>query len=85
MDENHPYSDEQIIELIKILLEKERDFNHRLKKIIRSFEKIQTGEYGICEECYSPISFTRLFFKLDLDLCIFCEMNEDKQGKFLWS
>ena len=48
-----------------------------IKKIIKLLKKIESGEYGICEGCESPIPFNRLMSCSTLDLCRICKEDEE--------
>ncbi|MBF0206045.1 MAG: TraR/DksA C4-type zinc finger protein, partial [Oligoflexia bacterium] len=43
------------------------------KKIDEALERIEHNEYGLCEECNSPIGFLRLYARPTANLCIFCK------------
>lgn len=53
--------------------------NLYLKKIIKSLRKIEKGDYGVCDECESPILFTRLKARPTSDLCIVCKEDAEKE------
>lgn len=52
-----------------------------LKKIDKALEKIQKGEYGVCEKCGDEISPKRLEARPVTDLCIQCKEEEEKIEK----
>jgi DnaK suppressor protein len=68
----------------KILRFRNRDI-FLLKKISKSFDKIKDGTYGLCDECFNPISFERLKARPVADLCISCkeesELTENQSKK----
>jgi len=68
----------------KILRFRNRDI-FLLKKISKSFDKIKDGTYGLCDECYNPISFERLRARPVAELCISCkeesELTENQSKK----
>ena len=45
---------------------------HKLLAIERSLQKIEDGEYGICDLCAEPIHIDRLKVKIFADYCISC-------------
>jgi len=50
-----------------------------LKKVEKSFHKIQDGTFGECEECGAEISHSRLLARPTADLCIHCKELEEKE------
>ena len=52
-----------------------------LKKINKTLEKIERGEYGYCDECEGPIGFTRLCARPVADMCINCKEESEKDEK----
>jgi len=69
---------------INIQASQELRFRNResfyLKKINKSLSAIERGEYGLCEDCGSEVSFERLMARPTAELCITCkeeaEFNE---------
>ena len=49
-----------------------------MKKIQHSLEKLENGEFGICEECGEEISEERLIARPVASLCINCKRAEEK-------
>ena len=49
-----------------------------LEKIDRALQKIEAGEFGVCEECSEEISVKRLEARPETTLCIRCK--EDQCG-----
>jgi DnaK suppressor protein len=66
--------------------ESNRDFALRLadrerrllRKIQRSLERIQQGEYGTCESCGAPITFARLMARPVASQCIDCKTEAEQ-------
>lgn len=61
-------------------------FKHHHKEleyIERALEKIENGEYGICEMCDEPISIQRLKAKPHARFCIICReiVEKDLKGR----
>jgi len=54
------------------------------KKLQRSFQKIEAGEYGLCEECSAGIKFARLNARPTADLCIDCK-EEAEREEMTWA
>ena len=48
-----------------------------LKKINQSLEKIQAGDFGICECCEEDIELSRLEVRPTADLCLSCKEAEE--------
>lgn len=66
--------------------ESDRDFALRLadrerrllRKIKHAFERIQAGEYGVCESCGNPITFQRLMARPVATQCIDCKTEAEQ-------
>lgn len=66
--------------------ESNRDFTLRmaererklLTKIRHALERIQDGEYGVCESCGAPITFGRLMARPVATLCIDCKTEAEQ-------
>ncbi|MCB9673306.1 MAG: RNA polymerase-binding protein DksA [Alphaproteobacteria bacterium] len=66
--------------------ESNRDFTLRmaererklLSKIRYALERIQNGEYGVCESCGAPITFGRLMARPVATLCIDCKTEAEQ-------
>jgi DnaK suppressor protein len=66
--------------------ESNRDFTLRmaerdrklLTKIRHALERINTGEYGVCESCGAPITFGRLMARPVATLCIDCKTEAEQ-------
>ena len=61
-----------------------RDRERRLiNKIKDAIDRIDNGEFGICEECGEDISEARLKARPVTTLCINCKMEEEQKEKRL--
>lgn len=49
-----------------------------LRKINKSIDKIERGEYGFCEECGEEISLKRLEARPVTDYCIKCKEEQER-------
>jgi len=66
--------------------ESNRDFTLRmaerdrklLSKIRHGLERMQNGEYGVCESCGAPITFGRLMARPVATLCIDCKTEAEQ-------
>lgn len=66
--------------------ESNRDFTLRmaererklLSKIQHALERMNNGEYGVCESCGSPITFGRLMARPVATLCIDCKTEAEQ-------
>ena len=52
-----------------------------LRKIEKALEKIETGEYGLCENCGEPIEVKRLEARPVTDLCILCKEEQEQMER----
>ena len=52
-----------------------------IKKIRKSLENIEKGEYGICEDCGEEISIERLKARPVTSFCIRCKTNRETLEK----
>jgi DnaK suppressor protein len=52
-----------------------------LKKIDHALAKIESGTFGICEQCEEPISLKRLEARPETTLCIRCKEDQEKMEK----
>jgi len=59
---------------------KERE-SRLMKKINRTLDKIDEGDFGICEECGREISMERLKARPMATLCIECKRMEEAEEK----
>ncbi len=62
-------------EMFGMLLEKQAG---TLEEVERALQKIETGEYGICEDCGKPISAKRLKALPWAKFCIECQDKIDR-------
>lgn len=54
-----------------------------IKKINKSLAKLDTNDYGYCDECGTEIGIDRLHARPTADLCISCkELAEKAEGMF---
>lgn len=66
--------------------ESSRDFSlrlagrerHMLKKISAVMERMEEGEYGMCESCGEPITYRRLLVRPVATLCIDCKTQAEQ-------
>ena len=52
-----------------------------LKKINKALQKIEEGEYGICESCNEEINVRRLEARPVTDLCIRCKEEQEREER----
>ena len=52
-----------------------------LRKIEKALEKIDAGEYGLCENCGDPIEVKRLEARPVTDLCILCKEEQEQMER----
>lgn len=52
-----------------------------LKKIDMALERMENGEYGICEECGEEITAKRLKARPVTTLCIRCKQEQERREK----
>lgn len=52
-----------------------------VKKIDKAIQKIESGEYGECEECGEQIGLKRLEARPVTDLCIKCKEEQERREK----
>ncbi|MGD8858367.1 MAG: TraR/DksA C4-type zinc finger protein [Myxococcales bacterium] len=52
-----------------------------LSKIEYALQKIENGDFGVCEECEEPISVKRLEARPETTLCIRCKEDQERQEK----
>ena len=70
-------------------LESDRNFELRIRdrerklinKIREAMERIEDGEFGICEECGEEIGRARLKARPVTTLCIECKTEQERQEK----
>ena len=70
------------------MVEQERELNlllqgrekQHLEAIEEALQRIETGEYGFCDECGDQIDQKRLMVIPLAQLCITCQQNEERLG-----
>jgi len=66
-----------------ILLSADMRFSNRealyLKKVIKSLAKIDSEQYGMCDDCGGEISFARLNARPTSEMCIICKEESEKE------
>ena len=70
------------------MVEQERELNlllqdrekQPLEAIEEALQRIETGEYGFCDECGDQIDQKRLMVMPLAQLCITCQQNEERLG-----
>ncbi|MEE3121064.1 MAG: TraR/DksA C4-type zinc finger protein [SAR324 cluster bacterium] len=75
-------------EVDKSMVEQERELNlllqdrekQHLEAIEEALQRIETGEYGFCDECGDQIDQKRLMVMPLAQLCITCQQNEERLG-----
>ena len=75
-------------EVDKSMVEQERELNlllqdrekQHLEAIEEALQRIETGEYGFCDECGDQIDKKRLMVIPLAQLCISCQQNEERLG-----
>lgn len=55
--------------------------NVLLKKILKTIQKIDDGDFGICEKCGDDIDIKRLEARPVVDLCIRCKEEQERLEK----
>lgn len=68
------------VETYQTNLSLERDFELTLVNVKKALEKIEKGEYGICENCSSEIDEARLEAFPAAVHCMRCQKKEKKQS-----
>ena len=61
------------------LLLQDREKLH-LEAIEEALQRLETGEYGYCDECGDPINRKRLLVMPLALLCIICQQKEERGG-----
>ncbi len=66
-----------------ILLAADMRFSNRealyYKKVLKSLTKVDTEQYGMCDDCGGEISFTRLLARPTSEMCIICKEESEKE------
>jgi len=65
------YSQSQILRM------KNRELFY-IKKLDRALEKMEQGDYGLCEDCGASIKFQRLLARPTAELCIDCKEEAER-------
>lgn len=53
-----------------------------IQEIEQALQRIDRGEFGVCQGCGEPISLKRLVAKPTTLLCIYCKTEEETRQKF---
>lgn len=66
-----------------ILLAADMRFSNReslyFKKIMKTLSKVETDQYGMCDECGDPITFSRLIARPTSEMCILCKEESERE------
>ena len=66
-----------------ILLANDMRFSNReslyYKKIVKTLSKVETEQYGMCDECGDPITYTRLIARPTSEMCILCKEESERE------
>jgi DnaK suppressor protein len=66
-----------------ILLAADMRFSNReslyYKKIMKTLSKIETEQYGMCDECGDTITYTRLLARPTSEMCILCKEESERE------
>jgi DnaK suppressor protein len=66
-----------------ILLAADMRFSNReslyYKKIMKTLSKIETEQYGMCDDCGDPITYTRLMARPTSEMCILCKEESERE------
>ncbi len=66
-----------------ILLSADMRFSNRealyYKKVLKSLAKVDSEQYGMCDDCGSEISFQRLMARPTSEVCIICKEESEKE------
>ncbi|HXH31094.1 MAG TPA: TraR/DksA family transcriptional regulator [Bacteriovoracaceae bacterium] len=66
-----------------ILLAADMRFSNRenlyFKKITKTLSKIESDQYGMCDECGDPITFSRLIARPTSEMCILCKEESERE------
>ena len=74
-DEVDSSVDEQERELSLLLRDRDRD---RLESIEEAIQRMQTGDYGYCEECGDSIPKKRLMAMPLARMCVNCQQDQER-------
>jgi len=66
-----------------ILLAADMRFSNReslyYKKIMKTLSKVETDQYGMCDECGDPITYSRLIARPTSEMCILCKEESERE------
>jgi len=66
-----------------ILLAADMRFSNReslyFKKITKTLAKIESEQYGMCDDCGDPITFQRLIARPTSEMCILCKEESERE------
>jgi DnaK suppressor protein len=66
-----------------ILLAADMRFSNReslyFKKIMKTLSKIESDQYGMCDECGDPITYSRLIARPTSEMCILCKEESERE------
>jgi len=66
-----------------ILLAADMRFSNReslyYKKIMKTLSKIESEQYGMCDECGESITFSRLIARPTSEMCILCKEESERE------
>ncbi|MFL5784679.1 MAG: TraR/DksA family transcriptional regulator [Bacteriovoracaceae bacterium] len=66
-----------------ILLAADMRFSNReslyYKKIMKTLSKIETEQYGMCDDCGDAITYTRLMARPTSEMCILCKEESERE------
>ena len=71
-----------------ILLAADMRFSNRealyYKKVLKSLAKVDSEQYGMCDDCGGEISFQRLLARPTSEMCIICKEESEKEENQNW-
>lgn len=66
-----------------ILLAADMRFSNReslyYKKIMKTLSKVETEQYGMCDDCGDAITYTRLMARPTSEMCILCKEESERE------
>ena len=66
-----------------ILLAADMRFSNReslyYKKIMKTLSKVESDQYGMCDECGDPITYSRLVARPTSEMCILCKEESERE------
>ena len=66
-----------------ILLAADMRFSNReslyYKKIMKTLSKVESDQYGMCDECGDPITYSRLIARPTSEMCILCKEESERE------